>query len=124
MAGARKFELFQTLMPHCEGRDIELPPVPELAEDLKKVRKRLTQEGIQIVLPRTGGRHCDFAAMLAILVAHEPRVPDDPPISEEEYRRTEPQRIRAAEARAVDERNRQRWQRGAYQIMRRALGLN
>jgi len=124
MAGARKFELFQTLKLHCEGRDIELPPVPELAEDLKKVRKRLTQEGIQIVLPRTGGRHCDFAAMLAILVAHEPRVPDDPPISEEEYRRTEPQRIRAAEARAVDERNRQRWQRGAYQIMRRALGLN
>jgi len=125
MSGARKVELAQLLKLECESRDVELPPIPILSEDLKRVRKRITQEGIQIVLPRTGdGRHCDYASMMLLLTAHEPRVPDPPPVTEEEYRRTEPQRIRAAEERAVDERNRQRWARGAYQMMRRALHLS
>lgn len=45
---------------------LRLAPVPELIADVQRIRKRTTQSGIAIELPRTSdGRHCDFAPALA-----------------------------------------------------------
>lgn len=46
-------------------RRIELAPVPELLADIQRIRKRTTQAGISIELPKTqDGRHCDYAPAL------------------------------------------------------------
>jgi len=49
---------------------IEFHPNKEFQRDLLSVRKRKTQRGYTIVLPRMGGgRHCDFAPALAAAIA-------------------------------------------------------
>lgn len=47
----------------------ELPSgEPQLIDDMKRVQKRVTQNGIAIILPRTAdGRHCDFAPAIVRL---------------------------------------------------------
>lgn len=41
---------------------LELPPEPWLRTDLQRLRKRVTNSGVVIMLPHTSdGRHCDFA---------------------------------------------------------------
>lgn len=43
-------------------RNVELPSEPVVRSDLLRVKKRVTQNGIAIVLPQTSdGRHCDYA---------------------------------------------------------------
>lgn len=61
-----------------DGR-LELPPVRELIQDLKGARKRVTQNGVTLVLPRSGdGRHCDYVPALALALAEPPDLPDPP----------------------------------------------
>lgn len=58
---------FQTLM-HNDA--IELSPDPVLRRDLLSVKRRVTQSGSTIVLPRTSdGRHADLAAALCAAIA-------------------------------------------------------
>jgi len=66
-------EMFEALRTLVADDRIELAPVPELLEDLRRVRKRVTQTGVTIELPRLGRRHCDYAMALALACDHSPR---------------------------------------------------
>jgi hypothetical protein len=69
ITASRKVELFESLRTLVLSRGVELPPVRELIDDIRRVRKRVTQSGIAIELPRAGGRHCDFAFATALALA-------------------------------------------------------
>jgi hypothetical protein len=50
---------------------IELPPDPVLRNDILRVKKRATEAGATIVLPKTSdGRHCDYAPSLVLVLSH------------------------------------------------------
>lgn len=64
-----KLEDFTNLATLIHSDRVELPPDKTVRRDLLGVRKRTTQTGHTIVLPRTSdGRHCDFAPALAAAV--------------------------------------------------------
>jgi hypothetical protein len=66
---ASKLEDFTNLQTLLHSDCIELPPDEQLRADLASVRRRATQSGMAIVLPRTGdGRHCDYAPALVAAV--------------------------------------------------------
>lgn len=77
--------------------EVELSPEPMLRSDLQRVKKRTTQNGVQIVLPKTSdGRHCDFApAFLGALTQWIGDVAPAPPTPDEAAQR-EMQRLRRA----------------------------
>jgi hypothetical protein len=55
-----KTERFLAIRTKMEEGEVELPQ--EVREDMQRVRRRVTQNGVQIVLPQTSdGRHCDYA---------------------------------------------------------------
>lgn len=59
---------YESLKVRLDEGLLELPPDPQVRSDLLNVKKRITTEGFKIVLPETtDGRHCDYAAMLALL---------------------------------------------------------
>jgi hypothetical protein len=61
-----KIEAFTNLATLIHSDRVELPPDRTLRRDLLGVKLRVTQQGRQIVLPKTSdGRHCDFAPALA-----------------------------------------------------------
>lgn len=61
-----KVEAFSALRAEMSEGHVELPPHPQLAKDLKVVRRRATQNGVAIDLPQTSdGRHADFAVVVA-----------------------------------------------------------
>jgi hypothetical protein len=65
---ARKY--LQLKARAAEG-ELELPPLPALRTDLLRVKKRTTQTGVQIVLPKSSdGRHCDFAPAVMLALSH------------------------------------------------------
>ena len=69
LSAPAKVELYENLRTHVAQGALELPPMPEVRADLLSVRKRVTQAGIAIVLPRTSdGRHADFAPAIASAV--------------------------------------------------------
>ncbi len=71
-----KFRKYLAIRTHLERGDIELPPVAHLRTDLLHVRKRVTPDGVRVVLPQTSdGRHCDFAPALMLVLS---RVLPDP----------------------------------------------
>jgi hypothetical protein len=90
ITAARKVELYQELQTHVAEEDLELPPDPVVRSDLMSVRKRVTQNGISIELPRTSdGRHADYAPALALVFAHqlpEPEEPEPEPTTEDRMR--------------------------------------
>lgn len=50
---------------------IELSPDRTFRRDLLSIKRRVTQQGMQIVLPKgSDGRHCDYAPALAAAVKH------------------------------------------------------
>jgi len=71
VTGANRVDMFESLRTLIVDGGIELPPVPQLRDDLLHVRKRVTQVGVAIDLPEVGRRHCDYAAVLA-LAASQP----------------------------------------------------
>ena len=77
ITAGRKVELFESLRTLVLSRGVELPPVRELLEDIRRVRKRVTQSGISIELPRAGGRHCDYAFAAALALAQPVGEPAD-----------------------------------------------
>lgn len=79
VTATRKVELFEGLRVRLEAGELELPPVPLVREDLSRVRKRLTQNGLSIVLPRTAdGRHADYAPALALAMSEPIPAPRTP----------------------------------------------
>lgn len=69
-----KLESFTSLATLIHSGSVELAPDVQLRRDLLSVKKRTTQQGMSIVLPRTSdGRHADYAPALAMAVAHAPK---------------------------------------------------
>lgn len=63
-----KVENFSSLATLVDTGQIELPDDRHVMGDLKRVRRVVTQVGIRVDLPQTAdGRHCDYAASLAML---------------------------------------------------------
>lgn len=64
-----KLEDFTNLATLIHAARVELSPDPVLRRDLLSVKKRVTQAGTSIVLPKTGdGRHADYAPALAAAI--------------------------------------------------------
>lgn len=64
-----KLEDFTNLATLLHTDRIELSPDALLRRDLLSVKRRVTQEGAKIILPRTGdGRHCDYASALCAAI--------------------------------------------------------
>jgi hypothetical protein len=65
---------------HHDHRSLELHPCPALLGDLSRVVKRTTLSGVVVELPLTGdGRHCDYAAALALGYTQVLQRPDREP---------------------------------------------
>ncbi len=75
----QKFRKYLAIRTHLERGDIELPPVSHLRTDLLHVRKRVTPDGVRVVLPQTSdGRHCDFAPALMLALSRVLPEPEPP----------------------------------------------
>ena len=64
-----RIEMYENLKARLGNSEIELPPDPQLKADLLGVRRRITRAGLTIDLPRTGGRHCDYAPAIALVMS-------------------------------------------------------
>ncbi len=74
-----KFRKYLAIRTHLERGAIDLPPVPHLRTDLLHVRKRVTPDGVRVVLPQTSdGRHCDFAPALMLALSRVLPEPEPP----------------------------------------------
>lgn len=74
--GPRKVQAYTNLATLVETDAIELHADPQFGRDLASVRKRTTQQGVAIDLPRMGGgRHCDYAPSVAAAVEQVSLVP-------------------------------------------------
>jgi hypothetical protein len=79
MTGVEKVEKYTALRTAVIDQTIELPPEGDVLRDLAAVRKRVTQSGVSIELPRTAdGRHCDYAPVVAIVLEKAVELPDVP----------------------------------------------
>ncbi len=73
----------QTIKALLEAEELELPPDDQMREDLVRVRKKVTSNGVTVDLPRGGGRHCDFFPPLGLCLMYPP----EPPATAEQMRR-------------------------------------
>ena len=74
---ASKVERFRTLRELVSAGEVEIPPAANLVDDLKRVRRRLTADGVNVVFPVTAdGRHCDYAPSVADAVFRASIEPD------------------------------------------------
>lgn len=65
-----KWQKFKAFGERLDEGVVELPPDPAVAEDLKRVRRSVTQRGVQVILPKTAdGRHCDYAPSVVLALA-------------------------------------------------------
>jgi hypothetical protein len=79
--GENRLKMMEEVAFALRQNALELPPgPPEFRSDLIQVRKRVTVNGVTLVLPISGGgRHCDFAPSLALSLVHPPSLPEDEP---------------------------------------------
>lgn len=64
---ARKYELCDAMRVAFSNGKLEVPTDLVMRTDILNIRKRVTQTGIAIDMPKTAdGRHCDYAAVLAL----------------------------------------------------------
>jgi hypothetical protein len=94
VTGPMKFDRFTTLVSLMAVDQVELPPgtaegqresggddrTPgEMAlDDLRRTRRRLTQDGVQVVFEKTAdGRHCDYAPVIAGSILRASMQPED-----------------------------------------------
>lgn len=83
-----KTQHYMALRARIVEGQVDLPPLPTLLSDLRRVNRKATAGGVRIVLPQTGdGRHCDFAPSVLLALSHlspEPEVSpekkDDPAV--------------------------------------------
>lgn len=73
-----RWKMGSTMRTLLEEQELELAPLPDLREDLVRARKKVTQNGVTVVLPQSGGgRHCDFFTALGLAVLNPPPLPDE-----------------------------------------------
>lgn len=81
--GKNKHDLAADLRVLIQDADdvprIILPPDHQLRRDLLSVKRRVTKDGVSIIYPKQGARHCDYVPSLAACLAFPPDAPDDPP---------------------------------------------
>lgn len=59
---AAKTKSYLRMRQLFSDNEVEIPDQADLVADLRAVRKRVSQSGIEIILPKTSdGRHCDYA---------------------------------------------------------------
>lgn len=64
-----RVSMYENLKTRLENGEVELPPDPQIKADLLGVRKRITRAGVTLELPRMGGRHCDYAPAIALVMS-------------------------------------------------------
>jgi hypothetical protein len=107
---AEKEDRYAALGTRLAEQEIELPPDTQLRTDLLAVKKRVTQTGVSIHLPKTGdGRHCDYAPALTLLVERVNALTLPPENEREDEAQAEARRMRAARARAVEREKERPW---------------
>lgn len=79
ITASMKVDLFDSLQALVIEKLLELPALADLQDDLRRVAKKVTQAGVTIELPVVAGRHCDFAAALALAAAQPIGRPTPPP---------------------------------------------
>lgn len=58
---------------------LEIPPDTQFRTDLLAAKRRITQNGVTLILPTTGdGRHADYVPALGLALEHPPFAPDEP----------------------------------------------
>lgn len=93
MTGAEQAAKWIAIKMRLAESEVELSPHPMLKADLQRLRKRVTQSGVTIDLPKTSdGRHCDFAPPTLLVLRHYlADVQEPPPVAgtQEYFRREE-----------------------------------
>jgi len=70
ITAASKAAMFVDLAARIADGVVEIPDDPTVRADLQALKKVITRNGVAIDLPRTAdGRHCDYAAAIALCVA-------------------------------------------------------
>ena len=111
-----KSKAFLGLAAEAAEGNIEIPPHPTLRKDLTVVKKKATNNGVSIVLPRTpDGRHADYAPAAARCFARwiddvSDPVPAIGTPQRQDYE-AEQRMLRAAQA-VADSQNREWWDQG------------
>jgi hypothetical protein len=63
-----KLNMYESMRTRFDAGMLEIPPDPQLRSDLLNIKKKAAADRVSIVLAVTAdGRHCDLAAMLAML---------------------------------------------------------
>lgn len=75
-----KAQKYLSLRARLSEGAVELPPIPEVRNDLQRLRRVTTQNGVKVDEPKTSdGRHCDYApAILLALLSWLDDVKADP----------------------------------------------
>jgi hypothetical protein len=88
------FDTYKVVQALIAERNVEIPPDPIFVRDLASIRRKVTQNGATIELPKTAdGRHCDYAPAMARVCSVLVRAPDPEPQPTEG---AEAERLRAA----------------------------
>lgn len=90
VTGPERVDQFESMKARVTDRKLRMPRDPVLLRDLGAVRKKVTATGLTIDLPLTAdGRHCDFAACLALGLAQALPEPEPKPAepSDKDYTR-------------------------------------
>lgn len=86
-----------------EGR-LEIPPDRQLVSDILSAKKRVTTNGVTLVLPRSGdGRHADYVPPLGLAFEFPPDLPDPPDLPERDELERIKDRINARQESPMDE---------------------
>lgn len=74
-----RLEMVERARVLCSEGLLELPPDPQFRTDILSARKRVTQNGVTLILPRSGdGRHADYVPALGLALCRPPPPPDAP----------------------------------------------
>lgn len=99
MTDRERTERYMAFYRRCAEEEVELAPEPWVRADLQRIKKRVTDKGVTIVLPKTSdGRHCDFAPAIILAVRsylNEP-TPERPPAGSYEALLLEEKRMQDA----------------------------
>lgn len=77
---SNRYEGIKTLQLLVEERRLEIPRDHTVKQDLIRVKRRVTTDGIKFVLPRSSdGRHADYVPALALATFFLPPAPAPPP---------------------------------------------
>jgi hypothetical protein len=75
LSGPERTRAYENMRSAVQANRLELPPDPVVRNDLRGVQKVVNHTGVTVKLARTAdGRHCDYAAALALLFAVPPDI--------------------------------------------------